>query len=396
MPHVVLLVETSLAPGRDILSGIAHYLREHQPWALCHEPCGLAEGLPAWLRTWKGDGIIVRAQNREIANAVKATGIPAVDVLGVVPEVGLPLVHVDNLLVARMAAEHLVERGFHHFGFFGIKDENWSEQRRDGFRQSLNKASERLVVFEMPRPILFQTPWEIQQDVLANWLLKLPKPIGIMVASDQLGSHLLEACHRAGIEVPDEVAVVGVDNDETLCEVCNPTLSSVDAGHKLVGYKAAALLQSLMQGGSAPLDSTFVQPQGVIIRRSSDVLATEDRQVALALRIIREHACDGCSAIEVIGQIPVSRSVLQRRFRKETGHSIQEEIINARLKRARQLLVETDLPLIDIAERSGFKHQEYLGVTFKAHFGKTPTEYRREVLLVAPRHCRVSSLPWLP
>lgn len=385
LPHVALLVETSLAPGRDILSGIAQYLREHQPWALYHEPRSLAEGLPSWLRKWKGNGIIVRAQNRDIARAVKATGLPVVDVLGVVPEAGLPLVHVNDPLIARLAAEHLVERGFHQFGFFGLKDENWSEHRRDGFRQALGEAGSRVTLLEVPRPILFRTPWEIQQDVLAKWLVDLPKPIGIMVASDQLGPHLLEACHRAGIAVPDEVAVVSVDNDETLCEVCNPSLSSVDASHRLVGYRAAALLQQLMGGGLPPPGPVYVEPRGILTRRSSDVLVTEDRQVALALRIIRDHACEGWSAAQVIALVPVSRSVLQRRFRRETGHSIQEEIIAARLKRARQLLAESDLPLIDVAERSGFKHQEYFGATFKAHLGKTPAEYRREVLLGSPR-----------
>ena len=244
-------METSLAPGRDILSGIAQYLREHQPWALYHEPRSLAEGLPSWLRSWKGNGIIVRAQNREIARAVKATGLPVVDVLGVVPEAGLPLVHVDDLRIARMAAEHLLERGFHHFGFFGIQGENWSQHRRDGFQQALEAAASRATLLELPRPTFFRTPWEVQQDVLAAWLVQLPKPIGIMVASDQLGSHLLEACHRAGIAVPDEVAAVSVDNDETLCEVCNPSLSSVDAGHKAVGYRAAQLLQQSHGGRPA-------------------------------------------------------------------------------------------------------------------------------------------------
>ena len=379
LPHVALLVETSLAPGRDILSGIAQYLREHQPWALYHEPHSLADSLPSWLRQWRGDGIIVRAQNREITRAVKATGIPVVDVLGVIPEAGLPLVHVNNPLVAQLAADHLIERGFRHFGFFGIKDENWSEQRRDGFGQALAGQAAPPTVLEVPRPILLRTPWEIQQDVLAKWLGALAKPIGILVASDQLGHHLLEACHRAGIAVPDEVAVVSVDNDETLCEFCNPSLSSVDAGHKAVGYQAAALLQRLMSGEAPPAAPIYVEPRGVVTRRSSDVLATEDRQVALALKIIREHASEGWSAAEVIAQISVSRSVLQRRFRKETGRSVQEEIINARLKRARELLVESDLSLALVAERSGFKHQEYLGATFKAHFGKTLLEYRREV-----------------
>lgn len=384
-PHVALLVETSLSPGRDILSGIVRYLREHESWALYHEPRSLAEGLPTWLRTWKGDGIIVRAQNREIANAVKATGLPVVDVLGVVPEARLPLVHVDNLLIARMAAEHLLERGFHHFGFFGIKNENWSEQRRDGFRHHLMQSAKPVIVLEVPRPTRTSTPWEQQQDALAQWLVSLPKPIGIMTASDQLGPHLLEACRRAGINVPDDVGVVSVDNDETLCEVCNPSLSSVNAGHQVVGYQAAALLDHLMKGGAAPSEPSYIQPQGIVVRRSSDVLATEDRQVSVALRIIRDHACTGITAAAVIAQIPVSRSVLQRRFRMETGHSIQEEIINTRLKRAMDLLAKTDLPLIDVADRSGFNHQEYLGAVLKAHFGKTPAEYRRDASMNSAR-----------
>jgi LacI family transcriptional regulator len=194
---------------------------------------------------------------------------------------------------------------------------------------------------------------------------------------------LLEACRRAGIDVPDEVAVVGVDNDETLCEVCNPPLSSVNAGHQVVGYKAAAMLAGLMAGGEPPGQPLFVQPQGVVSRRSSEVLATKDRQVAAALKIIRENTGPGLSASKVIEQIPVSRSVLQRRFRKEIGRSIHDEIINARLNRARQLLAETELPLAEVAVRTGFKHQEYLGAVFKAHIGKTPAQYRREVSLGA-------------
>jgi LacI family transcriptional regulator len=180
------------------------------------------------------------------------------------------------------------------------------------------------------------------------------------------------------VAVPDDVAIVGVDNDETLCEVCNPPLSSVVAGHQALGYAAAGLLDRLLRGEVVSGGRILIEPQGVVTRRSTDVLATADRRVASALRFIRECACQGITAADVIGQVPVSRSVLQRRFRRELGRSIQEEIINVRIRRARQLLAETDLPLIEIAERCGFKHQEYLGAIFKARTGKTPARYRRE------------------
>jgi LacI family transcriptional regulator len=375
---VALLVETSLAPGRDILRGIARYVREHGPWALYHEPRSLTDKLPRWLRTWRGDGIIARVQTREIADAVKATGLPAVDVLGVERDARLPLVHVDDTLISRLAAEHLLERGFHYFGFFGIAGENWSERRRDFFRHAVSVPASRMHLFELPRRLMADTPWERQEDRIAQWLAGLPKPVGVMLGSDQLGPYLLEACRRAGVAVPDEVAVVGVDNDETLCDVCNPPLSSVQPGHQVVGYKAAELLARLMRGESAPARPVFVPPQGVATRPSSDVLATSDRQVAAALRLIREHVGPELTVARVLAQVPVSRSVLQRRFRKEIGRTIHDEIINVRLNRARQLLAETELPLAEVAERTGFKHQEYLGAVFKAHTGKTPAEYRRE------------------
>lgn len=377
-PLVALLVETSLASGRDIISGIAQYLHEHQPWALYHKPMGLAEAVPTWLHRWQGQGIIVRAQNREVVRAVKATGLPVVDVLGIVPRSGLPQVHVEDRQIAALAAQHLLQRGFRHFGFLGIPEENWSTWRRDGFQEALGDAAVRLQVLEVPRDSRFRNPRTPGQDVLGQWLRDLPKPAGIMVASDQFGPPLLEACLRMGIKVPDEVAVVGVDNDETLCAVCNPPLSSVDAGHRALGYRAAALLDGLMAGQAPPAGPVFVPPGGVLTRLSSDVLATEDREVALALRLIREHACEGWSANEIIERIPVSRSVLQRRFRMETGGTLQEQLIQVRMKRARQLLAESALPLSEVSERAGFTHQQYFCATFKARYGRTPAEFRRE------------------
>jgi LacI family transcriptional regulator len=379
--HVALLVETSLASGRDILRGIARYVREHEPWSLYHEPHSLKETLPPWLQKWTGDGIIVRVQNDRIARAVEATGIPAVDVLGVAPASHLPLVHVDDARIAQMAAEHLLERGFHHFGFFGLEGENWSERRCEHFRQRLKLSAHHFSGLQVTRRKLWRLSSEYRGEAITAWVAGLPKPVGIMVASDQLGPQVLEACRRARAEVPYEVAIVGVDNDETLCEVCNPPLSSVNAGHQVLGYEAAAQLDRLMKRQGVLRTPVFVQPLGVVTRKSSDVLATADRQVAAALKFIQEHACQGLTAASVVARIPVSRSVLQRRFRKELGRSIQEEIINVRLKRARQLLAETDLPLIEVAERSGFKYQEYLGATFKAHIGQTPAQYRREASL---------------
>jgi LacI family transcriptional regulator len=382
---VALLVETSLASGRDILCGIAKYARNHGPWVLYHEPRSLTEGLPHWLRDWKGDGILARVQDASIAEGVQALGVPVVDVLGEAPQAGLPLVHVDDGLVAALAAEHLLERGFHHFAFLGIQGETWSDMRLDGFRRALPGAAT-LEGFRLPRTLMAGTPWEARLGALAEWLSGLPRPTGILAASDQVAPLLLEACRRAGVHVPDDVAVVGVDNDETLCEVCSPALSSVDAGHRMVGFRAAELLDQLMRGEAPPRGPLRVRPGQVVVRASTEVQATADRQVALALRIIRDRAPAGLSASDLLSLIPVSRSVLQRRFRTQTGRSIQQEIIHARLRHARRLLAETDLPLTEVAEASGFRHREYLSAVFREHLGTTPADYRRNAALAfSPR-----------
>jgi LacI family transcriptional regulator len=383
-PRVALLVETSLASGRDILCGIATYARNHGPWILTHEPRSLSEGLPPWLKAWKGDGIIARVQDAAIAEGVQALGIPVVDVLGEAPRAALPLVHVDDGLVAALAAEHFLDRGFHHFAFLGIEGETWSEMRLEGFRRALPEGAS-LRASHLPRTLMGENPWEASLEVLAEWLAGLPRPTGILAASDQVAPLLLEACRRARVLVPDDVAVVGVDNDETLCEVCDPSLSSVEAGHRMVGYRAAELLDRLMRGEAPPAEPLRIKPSRVVVRASSEVQATSDRMVALALRIIRDRASAGLSASDLLGAVPVSRSVLQRRFRAETGRSIQQEIIHARLNHARRLLAETDLPLAEVAEASGFRHREYLSAVFREHLDTTPADYRRNALAFSPR-----------
>lgn len=375
---MALLVETSLASGRDILRGIGRFARECKTWALYHQPRSLEESGPSWLRGWRGDGIIARLQTRELADLVKETGLPVVDVLGLVPEAGFPLVHVDDREIARLAAEHLQESGFRNFGFYGLAGENWSGRRREFFREWLARAGRELHVCEQARHESATATWEDAEEELVRWVLRLPKPAGVLVCSDQRGLNFLEACRRASVTVPDEVAVVGVDNDEALCEIAHPPLSSVWPAHPQVGYEAAALLDRLMAGDGPPAAPILIAPGGVKTRQSSDVLAVEDRNLARALRFIRERACVGLSVDEVAEAAGLSRSVLQRRFRAVLGKTVHAEILAVRVKRACELLTETDLPLFEVAEQAGFTHQEYLGAVLQRQLGKTPAQFRRE------------------
>jgi LacI family transcriptional regulator len=375
-PHVALLIETSLASGRDILRGIARYVREHEPWALYHEAHSLTDALPRWLSRWKGDGIIARIQTPEMARALAKSAIPVVDVLGVVAESRFPLVHVDDEAIARLAAEHLRERGLENFGFFGIRSENWSERRYAAFCRAVAPAC--VAMYELPRDGAGKRSWERVENRLARWIAALPRPAGVLVCSDQRGSQLLEACRRAGVAVPDDVSVIGVDDDQPLCEVCSPPLSSVQPGHARVGYEAARVMDRLLGGGAVSREPILLPPEGIVSRLSTDSLAIADRAIVVALRLIREQAHVGLTVEGLARHAGVSRSVLQRRFRSVLRCSIHQAILSAKIKQARELLTRSNLPLAIVAERSGFKHQEYMGVVFKARLGTTPARLRRD------------------
>jgi LacI family transcriptional regulator len=280
--------------------------------------------------------------------------------------------------IGRLAAEHLLERGFSHFGWCGVVGVNWAQTRRDSFEQTVGAAGCPCEVYRLPARTRSDSSWEIQQEQLAHWLRRLPKPSGVMACYDPAGQRVLEACRRAEVLVPDEVAVIGVDNDQTVCEVCDPPLSSVAANHFQVGQEAAALLDRLMRSEPSLENPLYVAPAGVVTRQSSDVLAIGDPDVVAALHFIRERACGGIQVQEVTEHVSVSRSTLKERFRCLLGRSIHDEIIRVRINRCRELLSQTKMPIRKIAEKTGFRHQEYMGVVFKEIVGKTPGQYRKE------------------
>jgi len=378
-PHVALIVETSLISGRQILRGIARYARLHGPWSLFHEPRSLEASVPRWLSHWKGDGIIVRLQTEQIVTAVVETGLPAVDVLGVVRRPTIPLVHVDDRAIGRMAAEHLLGCGFRHFGYCGLRGPNWSHNRERAFGQAVGAAGCRCPVYRLSPRSRSDTSWEAQQERLAGWIARLPKPAGVMACYDPVGQKVLEACRRIEVRVPEQVAVIGVDNDETVCEVCDPPLSSVAANHARVGYEAAALLDRMMQKGRGRKRPVYVEPAGVITRLSTDTLAVGDEDVATALRLIREQACRELRVRDIVEHVSISHSALKERFRRLLGHSMHEEMVKVRVNRAKELLAETELPLRVVAHRAGFRHPEYMGVVFRRQVGKTPGQFRKEI-----------------
>jgi LacI family transcriptional regulator len=305
--------------------------------------------------------------------------VPAVDTLNHLRGLDVPSVISDHRAIARLAVEHLCERQFRHFAFVGVDRAVWSADRRDAVVEELRASGHVCHVYSPLSRRHFLEGWEGGQQDLAEWLRGLPKPIGVIAAHDLRALCVLDACRRDGLPVPEQVAVIGVDNDEVLCNLGDPPLSSVRLDVELIGYEAAGLLEHLMKGKKAPAKPIMIAPQGVVTRRSTDTVAIEDALIAKAMRFIQQNACGSVGVDQVAAHCGVSRRHIERNFTKFLGSSPNEHIVRAKLARAKQLLSETDYSLDLVAEKSGFTHAAYLSVLFKKHLGQTPGEFRRTV-----------------
>jgi len=379
-PNVALIVETSVIYGRQILQGISRYMRSVGGWSVFLDERELLAPPPDWLLDWDGDGVICRSTTPELAERLRNRGLPLVDMNDRFGPLGSPRISSDMYAIGRMAAEHLLERGFRNIAFCGFQGELWSEQRMAGAVQVIGGQGRFHKPFETPFGGLRERRWQDERDCIAEWLRELPRPLGVIACNDQRGHHVLEACRVLGVATPEEVAVVGVDNAETVCDLCDPPLSSVVPDAERVGYEAAALLDRLMAGSVRQFEDRLIAPKGVVTRQSTDVTAIADPAIARAVQFIRMQACAGIGVDDVLASIPISRSVLERGFRKHLGHSPHDEIRRARLKRVKQLLSETDWPLERVASAAGYKHPEYLIVQFKRVVGMTPNAWRRSAV----------------
>lgn len=378
---VALLIETSREYGRGVLRGVVRYARLHGPWAFYITPGDFEQALPE-MKHWGGTGIIARIETQKVADAILATGLPviALDLSEKQLAPDNPLSKIcelatDSYHSAQLAAIHLLERGFRHYAFVGISDRIWSKRRRDSFVKHIKQMGFKTHVYEPPKNKQ-DREWGREQKFMAEWLKSLPKPIGLMACNDDRGRDVLEACRAANIGVPEEVAVVGVDNDSLLCELANPPLSSVVLNAEHGGFEAAALLDRLMSGRVTSPERIIVEPLQVVTRSSTDVVALEDLEVAHAVRYIHENAGRPIKVKDIVNALGISRRTLEIRFRRSIGKSMNEKIQQAHLDRAKRLLLETDLPLPKVAEAAGYNSTSYLAVVFHEAFGMTPAKFR--------------------
>jgi LacI family transcriptional regulator len=386
VPQVALLLETSTQYGRGLLRGILRYSRLHGPWSMYVAPRHLDQVLPE-PASWNGTGIIARIHSPQMDRQIRATGLPFVaSHLGESrqPKAGERFgeIDTDSASIAQMGARHLRERGLRCFAFCGFMDCHWSTVREQEFARMQKESGFPCFTRRIRMASWLQQPrwlntWRHEQPGIIAWLKSLPKPVGLMTCNDVCGRQILQACGAAGLRVPDDIAVVGVDNDDLICELSETPLSSVALDLERAGYESARLLDGLMSGRIKKGYVVHVEPTRVVTRRSSDVIAQDDQLIANALRFIRDHFAQGITVSDVAGEVRVSRRTLERHFFETLERSILSEIARCRIERAKQMLVETDLPCHRVATSVGFSSIKTFNRTFVRREGVTPQRFRQ-------------------
>lgn len=385
IPKVALLIETARGFGRDFLLGVARYSRLHGPWSFHITPGDYKQAVPK-MKQWGGTGIIARIADEHVAQAVIEANLPTI-ALGLTDEQmlpGHPLANVSEISsdpseVSRLAAEHLLARQLRQFAYVGSLDRAWAARREKAFCDYLTARGFQPHVYRQPAQRRDRV-WEREQEYLANWIKSLPTPIGLFACDDDRGREVLESCSIAELHVPEDVAVVGVDNDKVFCELSDPPLSSVALNAESAGYRAAALLDSMMRGRVRKPQRIVVEALTVVTRRSTEVVAVEDQDIAAALQFIHREKGRGISVESVVHEVAVSRRNLEKRFRDTIGRTILEEIQLVRLEGAKRLLVETTYPISKVAALSGFGSTGYFIQFFQSRVGTTPRKYRMDLV----------------
>lgn len=390
-PLVAVILDAARPYDRLIIAGVAQFARERTQWSLYVEEDPLQK-LPDLAR-WHGQGIIANFDDRRVATAIRGLGIPVVGVGGGYgwhePSSGIPYIYTDNAAIGRLGAEHLLACGFETLAFCGYPrttTSGWSEERAAAFAEACTRAKRPCHAFSGRHGNARH--WADLQGELTRWLSQLPKPMGLMACNDVRARHVLEACRTLGLRVPRDVAVLGVDNDEMICELTDPPLSSIDQAARRIGYEAAATLDRLMQTaagrgrrrhslrGQSAAERLVVPPIGVVARASTDTLATSDPAVIETLHALRRTPWIKPAVEALAAAVGLSRTSLESRFKAAVGRSLHEEYIRLRLAAARRLITGSDLPLKTVAARTGFPSVQYMTTFLRRHTGLTPARLR--------------------
>jgi LacI family transcriptional regulator len=365
---------------RDILRGITRFVEGRSHWRFVRLAPEVDRSVRETLR--HVDAAIVDVNSRQWCDVLLKTRARIVNVGNVVPGLPLARVGVENRAIGRMAAEHFLERGLRSFAFVGRRQFLFSIEREEGFRTALAAAGHKLAVYHSHSRSDYDPMASVRllDRGVSRWLLALTRPAGILTPNDLWGVEVTEACWQVGLRVPEDIAVLGVDDDDLHCAIARPLLSSVIVPAVSIGMKAAELVDRLLNSRRRTLShDVLLAPPGIAVRRSTDILEIDDPDVVTAIRFIRENCHRRLQVADVLREVPVSRRWLERRVFHALGITLGAEIRRTRLERAKRLLVQTGLPLADVAAQSGFSDLRHLEVTFRHELNKTPTQFRHHL-----------------
>jgi LacI family transcriptional regulator len=379
--QVAVLIETESSWGSQVIRGIARYAEKHAHWHLLIDPRD-HEQRSAIPDGWRGDGVIARISSRFQMDQLREKRLPVVNIDDVYDQLdGVGTVLTDETERARLALEHLVDRGFRKFAVFSPPSHRYSKKRSEAFIKAAAgsgyECHEYLPGYRAGRKIGF----EEQQRRVNRWLASLPRPISIVAVDSDRARQLAEICHFAGVRVPDDVAILAEDTDDLLCEVSTPPLSSISIACERIGHEAAAMLHRMIAGEAPPKQPLLIAPHGVVSRQSTDVLSIDDPTVVRALRYIHAHSHHGIVVNDVLRELPISRRSLEIQFRYYLGRSPAEEIRRIRLDRGKKLLGRRELSISEIALACGFSNATRFGVAFRKCFGTTPRSFRKTLIV---------------
>jgi LacI family transcriptional regulator len=361
-----------------IVRGISDYAREKGNWVLHANPEMFNLTLRE-LTSWPGDGLIATLRTPADVAAAKALKMPVINLAGALRHSGVPRVMVDQTAMGRLAADHLIACGLSRFAYFGERETWYSQQRKEGFLQRLAEDGYDASVLDLSTRFGRRNPWYKWMESIEQWLKSLAPPVGLLAVYDYAGAMLIDACLRLGRRVPEDIAVVGIGNDTITCEFCEVPLTSIARSNREVGYRAAALLDRLIAGDKPPKADVVIPPEGVVRRRSTEVLVVEDRYVQAAVEYIREHAAERMCVESLCQQLSISHRLLDLRFQKHLGCPPREYLCRTRVERARQLLAASEgMKLQNVAKMCGFTGVRHLRAAFKRVTGLTPADYRRQ------------------
>ncbi|MDR1680335.1 MAG: DNA-binding transcriptional regulator [Prevotellaceae bacterium] len=385
MLRVILLTDFSEAYAQNLLRGIIRYSKHHEPWVVCKMPFSYrvehaVEGVLAWAKEWKADGIIAQFYNTDNVSIFREHGIAAIAQDFKARFCEIPNITGAHHETGRIGADYFIRKGFKNFAFYGFKDIVWSSERCEGFLCELRQHGLDGRFYEY-RNTDFNKLWYYESAPLVEWLKRLPKPVALMACDDNQGHHIAELCQQCGIKIPEEIALLGVDNDEAVCNLSDPPLSSINQAVEKGGYEAAQLMEQMIKRPDIRHDDVVVVPTHVITRQSTDIYATTDKHISMVLRHIHQHTDRAFRIKELMQLIPLSRRPLETRFRQEIGMSIYTYVTNLRIERFTRRLLESKSSIADIVEEMGFSNYKNIARLFKKVKGCTPSQFRRQNLL---------------